>query len=89
MQDREVDPLKQGAENMNDIYVRINGASLEWQSSTGSGYRMKFLQVEVLAKTSGCTDRIIKEATEIKLHPENISREEGFKLSKARNPSTN
>jgi hypothetical protein len=33
-------------------------------------------------------DRLVKEATEIKLHPDNINREEGFKLSKAWNPSS-
>jgi hypothetical protein len=31
---------------------------------------------------------IVKEATEIKFHPDNINREERFKLSKAWNPST-
>lgn len=47
---------------------------------------IKFYETEVLAKISGYLDRLIKEATEIGLHPENINREKGLKLSKARNP---
>jgi hypothetical protein len=42
---------------------------------------------EVVAKTSGYMGHV-KEATEIKFLPDNINREEGFKLSKAWNPST-
>jgi hypothetical protein len=33
-------------------------------------------------------DRLVKVATEIKLHPDDMNREEGFRLSKAWNPST-
>jgi hypothetical protein len=33
-------------------------------------------------------DRFAREATEIKLHPDIINREDGFKLSKAWYPST-
>jgi signal transduction histidine kinase len=35
---------------------------------------------EVLAKTAGYMDRFVKEATEIRLHANNINREKGFKL---------
>jgi hypothetical protein len=47
-----------------------------------------FHETEVLAKTSGHMGGLVKEATEIKLHPDNINREEGFKVSKAWNPRT-
>jgi hypothetical protein len=33
-------------------------------------------------------DRLVKEAIEIKLRPDNNNREEGFKLGNAWNPST-
>jgi hypothetical protein len=32
-------------------------------------------------------DQLVKEATEIKLHPDTINREAGFKLGKAWNPN--
>jgi hypothetical protein len=33
-------------------------------------------------------DELVKEAVEIKLHADNINREEGFELGKAWNPNT-
>jgi hypothetical protein len=33
-------------------------------------------------------DKLVKEAMEINLHPDNVNREEGFKLSKTLNPNT-
>jgi hypothetical protein len=39
-------------------------------------------------KTSGYKDQLVKVATDIRLHPKNIKREKGLKLSKAWNPST-
>jgi hypothetical protein len=56
--------------------------------STESGHRIKFHESQVLPKTSGYMDWLVNEAIEIKLHPENMNREEGFKPSKAWNPST-
>jgi hypothetical protein len=40
-----------------------------------------------LARTKGYMDRIIKEAIEIKLHPDNINRDGGFILSRAWQPA--
>jgi hypothetical protein len=51
------------------------------EHSTEPGYRIKFHETKVLAKTSGWMDRLVKEATEIKLCPDNVNREEGFKLN--------
>jgi hypothetical protein len=56
--------------------------------STESDHRIEFHQTESLAKKTGYMDRLVAEPTEIKLHPDIINREEGFKLSKALNPST-
>jgi hypothetical protein len=58
------------------------------EHSIDSGHRIEFNETEVLAKTSRYMDRLVKEATKINLHPDNINREEGFKLTKAWNPST-
>jgi hypothetical protein len=44
------------------------------EHSIESGYRIKFHETEVLAKMSGYMDRLAKEVTEMKLHPENINR---------------
>jgi hypothetical protein len=51
-----------------------------------SCYWIKFHH-KVLAKTSSYMG-LVKEATEIKLLPDTVNREDGFKLSKAWNPST-
>jgi hypothetical protein len=39
------------------------------------------------ARKKGYMDRIIKEAIEIKLHPENINKDGGFILSRAWQPA--
>jgi hypothetical protein len=51
--------------------------------SHGTGLWIKFHETEVLAKTSGVMNRLVKEPIEIGLRLNNINREEGFKLSKA------
>jgi hypothetical protein len=56
--------------------------SIVAEHSTESGYQIKFQETKVLAKTSGYTDHLVKEATEIRLHLNNVSREEGFDLPK-------
>jgi hypothetical protein len=58
------------------------------EHSNESDHQIKFQDTEVLAKTSGYTDWLVKGAIEIKLHPNNINKEEGFKLSKTWNPGT-
>jgi hypothetical protein len=40
---------------------------------------------QILAKKSGCINRIIREATKIKLHPNIINREDGFSLRSWKN----
>jgi hypothetical protein len=57
------------------------------EHNTESGHWIKFHETEMLAKTSGYIDRFVTASTEIKLHLNNINREEGFIHSKAWNPS--
>jgi hypothetical protein len=56
--------------------------------SVGSGHQIKFQESEILAKRSSHMDRPGKEATEMRLHLNSISREEAFRLSKVWNPTT-
>jgi hypothetical protein len=58
------------------------------EHSIKSDHRIEFHETEALAKTSGYMYRFVEGATETKLHPDNINREEKFKLSKAWNTST-
>jgi hypothetical protein len=45
------------------------------------GHQIKFKDTEILAKTAGYMNKLVKEAAEIRLHLNNINREEEFKLS--------
>jgi hypothetical protein len=58
------------------------------EHNTESSHGMKFRETEALVKLSGYMARLVREAVEMKLRPDNINREEGFKLNKAWNPST-
>jgi hypothetical protein len=88
MQNRWIEPLKQGKRDMNGNYVCMNRTDPQWRKqSTGSSHQIKFHETKVTAKTSDCMNRLVKEAIAIKLYPDNINREEGFKLSEALYPS--
>jgi hypothetical protein len=85
MWDKQVSPLRPDVKNIPGIYVCIKSVvvehSIEWC------HQIKFRDIEVLAKTAGYMDQLIKEAREIGLHPDNINKEEGFKLSQTLNPA--
>jgi hypothetical protein len=48
--------------------------------STESGHWIKFQETVVLAKTSNYMDQLVKGATEIQLHPNNVNRDKGFEF---------
>jgi hypothetical protein len=58
------------------------------EHSTESGHLMKLLKTEVGVETSGYMYSLVKETTDIKLHLDNMNKEERFKPNKARNSST-
>jgi hypothetical protein len=53
------------------------------------GHRIEFEEVTVLTRSAGYTDRLVKEAIEIRLHPNNFNRDNGFILSHAWHPLIN
>jgi hypothetical protein len=44
--------------------------------SIKSSHQIKFHETKVLARSSGYMDQLVKEATKLKLHLDNINREE-------------
>jgi hypothetical protein len=49
-------------------------------------HSIQFQDTRILAMKTGCMECIIREAIEMKLHPNNMNRKEGFFLSKAWKP---
>jgi hypothetical protein len=47
------------------------------------GHHNQFHDISILAKKTGDMVHIIREATEIGLHPDNMNREEGFSLRRS------
>jgi hypothetical protein len=56
------------------------------EHSISLGHQIQLQNTSFLAKKSRWMDRVIREATEIKLHPNNLNREDGFSLSRAWKP---
>jgi hypothetical protein len=56
------------------------------EHSIDQGHRIQFNNSSILASKTRYIDRIVREATEIELHPYNINREGGFCLSKSWRP---
>jgi hypothetical protein len=53
------------------------------EHSIDQGHRIQFHNSSIIAMKTRYMDRIVREATEIELHPYNINREGGFCLSKS------
>jgi hypothetical protein len=54
-----------------------------------TGHRIEFEEVTVLTRSAGYMDRLVKRAIEIRLHPDNFNRDNGFILSHAWYPLIN
>jgi hypothetical protein len=53
------------------------------EHSISRGHRIQLQNTNILSTQSRYMDRIIKEATEIELHPNNMNREDGLVLSRS------
>jgi hypothetical protein len=58
------------------------------EHSIKAGHNIDFNNITILGKVTGYMDRIVKEAIEIRLHPNNFNRDGGFNLSRAWQPVT-
>jgi hypothetical protein len=59
------------------------------EHSTEMVPQIKFKDSDVLVNTAGYVDQLVKEATEIRRHSNNVNRGKGFKLIHAWNPAIN
>jgi hypothetical protein len=56
------------------------------EHSINLGHCMQLHNTSIVAKKSRYMDRIIREAIELKLHPNNINKEDSFSLSRSWKP---
>jgi hypothetical protein len=54
-----------------------------------TAHNIDFSSISILDKATGYIDHMIKEATEIMLHPRNLNMDGGFTLSQSWYPLTN
>jgi hypothetical protein len=59
------------------------------EHSIEAGHVINFNNIMILEKVTGYMDYLVKEAIEIRLHPNNFNRDRGFTLSQACYPVTN
>jgi hypothetical protein len=61
------------------LYYPEKSAKAEY--SIHLGHRIQFHKMSILTKGSVSMERLVKEAVEIELHPDNMNKEEHFPLS--------
>jgi hypothetical protein len=74
-------------EHMRHLRLGQPDKSAVAQHALETGHRIEYNNTCRLARTKGYMDRIIKEAIEIKLHPDNVNRDGSFMLSRAWQPA--
>jgi predicted GIY-YIG superfamily endonuclease len=73
-------------EHMQHLRLGQPDKSAVAQQALETGHKVKFNNTCRLARRKEYMDHIIKEAIEIKLHPDNINRDGGYILSRAWQP---
>jgi hypothetical protein len=73
-------------EHQRHIRLEHPGKSAVAEHSIDQGHGIQFHNASILATKTKYMERIVREAIEIELHPYNINREGGFRLSKSWKP---
>jgi hypothetical protein len=74
---------------MMHIHLKQPDKSTVAKHNLNTGHRIDFSSTSALDKTTGYTDRLVKEAFEIRLNTGSINRDGGFMLSRAWYPVLN
>jgi predicted GIY-YIG superfamily endonuclease len=73
-------------EHQHHICLEHPGKSAMAEYSINLGHHIQFQNTTILATKSRYMDRMIRKATEIQLHPNNMNREDGLHLSRSQKP---